>query len=113
MKLPTKRNFIRTAFAMSILSVSFAVASCGDDTSEDVTFSDVESVFKSNCIGCHETGENYAPVFSGYDGVKDKAMNGALLDRIQSDTAPMPPAGKMAAEDIQVFIDWADGGYLE
>ena len=97
----------------SIIAIGISVTSCGSEE-EQVTFTtDVQGVFETNCKSCHETGANYAPVFSSYADIKDKSMNGTLLDRIQSDSSPMPPTGKMNTEDIQVFLDWAADGYLE
>lgn len=102
-------------FVSIIFQASF-ISSCSTDDPEEtnITYSEnIESIFSTNCASCHESGNNYAPIFSGYADVKDKTENGALLDRIQSDTNPMPPTGKMSAENIQAFIDWAEAGYLE
>ncbi|MGB0429272.1 MAG: hypothetical protein ACPGLV_02275 [Bacteroidia bacterium] len=112
MKIISKSSVYTLALAVCVSIVGLSVSSCGGE--EEITFSaDVSTVFDTNCKGCHETGANYAPVFSSYADIKDKSMNGTLMDRIQSDTNPMPPAGKMADEDIQLFLDWAEDGYLE
>ncbi|MFY0674025.1 MAG: c-type cytochrome [Bacteroidia bacterium] len=114
MKIQSK--VLVAALFSSMLCLSAVISSCSTDEPEEtnITYAEnIESIFSSNCAGCHESGNNYAPVFSGYAEVKDRTENGALLDRIQSDTNPMPPAGKMSAENIQAFIDWANDGYLE
>jgi cytochrome c5 len=109
-------NLLVAGLLVSVVSLSTVITSCSSDEPEEtnITYSEnIDAIFASNCAGCHESGNNYAPVFSGYAEVKDRTENGALLDRIQSDTNPMPPTGKMSAENIQAFIDWADSGYLE
>jgi len=111
----SKFRVVSATFLCTITLIAVFTTGCSsDDEENDVTFGDdVESIFNSNCKGCHETGNNYAPIIFGYEEVKDAAMNKSLLDRIQAETNPMPPGGNMSSEDIQVFLDWADGGYLE
>lgn len=96
------------AMALAIFTIG-----CNQDDSEEVTFADVESVYNKECQSYHLNGDNYAPVMSGYEGLKDAAMNKSLIDRIQGTGNVMPPSGKMSDERIQTFVDWVNGGYLE
>ena len=114
MNLTNKTIFLKLTMACSALLLVFAISSCGKTEDENLTFTaDILPVYNTYCKSCHETGQNYAPVILGYASVKDAAMNKGLLDRIQSETNPMPVGGKMPAEEIQKFIDWAADGYLE
>lgn len=101
------------AWVIGVALITFATVGCGQDDSEEVTYSDVESVYNKECKSCHLNGDNYAPKMSGYEALKDAAMNKSLLDRIQASSNQMPPSGKMSDERIQTFVDWVDGGYLE
>jgi len=72
-------------------------------------FSDlVQSIIESNCIGCH-SGSNNQAVLGTYDGVIDALNNHALIDRITSETMPMPPydSPAMSSAEINVIKEWA------
>lgn len=113
MKKLTTRLIPSFGLAIAMALAIFTTIGCNQDDGEEVTFADVESVYNKECQSCHLNGDNYAPVMSGYEALKDAAMNKSLIDRIQGSGNVMPPSGKMSDERIQTFVDWVNGGYLE
>lgn len=114
----------------NILIITFLVVlfSCTNDKQSDFevqpcvdtfTYNDcVKTIIDNNCIICHHSGANALGPFplETYEQVKEKAENGALLDRIQlPDGADgiMPQTGKMPQANIDVILAWANEGYIE
>ncbi len=114
------------------LSISLAIAGCGDKVDpltafddpngeEDgpVTYmADIKSILDDYCIGCHSiTKEGFerqgAPVGVDFDTYEDAAdWADPANQRIQGGT--MPPGGQgLSQEERALFQRWIDDGLLE
>lgn len=82
---------------------------------EAVTYSNtIKSLVNKKCIGCHKGYEAAGSLnLETYNGVKNAAQNGTLLQRINDNYKPMPKAGLMSEKNRGLFKKWADGGYQE
>lgn len=116
---------IRAACALSIL---FAVAcddhefNSGESTKvEGEGLEAVQSVMEGNCVACHNTASPQAgldlssevfcdSVLDGRIVIAGNASGSVLVQRMQGDPSPMPPTGVMDDGNIQIVVDWIDGG---
>jgi mono/diheme cytochrome c family protein len=83
---------------------------------------DVLPILEANCAVCHGTlggwdGTSYEAVMTTGDnapvvipGDAEGSLLGQKLMGTQTEGAIMPPSGKLPAEEIQVILDWIDGG---
>lgn len=76
---------------------------------------DVKTVINNSCAtsSCHDATAPSANLpLTNFTQVKNAALNGNLIGRINSSTSPMPPTGKN--NSIVTLIDnWKNDGYLE
>lgn len=111
-----------------VVIVLISIFSCTNDKEDDLIEeinievvkynNDVKTIIDNNCIICHHSGTNPLGPFplETFEQVKDKAQNGALLERIElpnADPAGMPQTGRMPQATIDVITAWADNGFLE
>ena len=75
---------------------------------EKVTYTDhVRPLLaKYNCTLCHSAGAN-PPELTTYDLVKDSGS----VESVES--GAMPRGSTMSPEDVDIFLRWKEGGYLE
>jgi hypothetical protein len=105
-----------------------ALASCYYDVEEELypnnpcqttnmSFTaDIKPIIDQNCVGCHSGPAPNAQIdLSTYDGVKQVADNGKLLDvisRPNGDPSLMPPSGKLSDCKIRKINSWVIDGAL-
>lgn len=107
-------------FASALVGLTLVACQTDEDddtaqqTATQVTYADVESIFSSNCLGCHNATLNAGNLhLSNYAEIKEATENGNVLSRINSADNPMPTSGLMSQENRDLIQDWADGGFLE
>ena len=113
-------------FASLLLSLLFF--SCTSDKEEELsdvacvdtfTYTEcVKTIIDTNCVVCHNSTATASGPFplETFAQVKDKAMNGQLLNRIQLEAGAlgiMPQTGKMPQAKVDVILAWANEGYKE
>lgn len=75
---------------------------------------DVETIMYNNCITCHGGAVPSAGLkLNNYQDVKNSAQNGSLIGRMNADVLPMPPAGKLSADQLKIIDKWKADGFLE
>ena len=75
---------------------------------------EVQQIMFDRCVTCHGGPAPSAGLdLSIYSGVRNATENGSLINRINSESAPMPTSGLMDAELRQQIQKWADDGYLQ
>ena len=87
-----------------------------DPVPEKTTYDkDVKTLINNSCAtaACHGADNPpYGLALTNYEQVKNSAINGNLIGRINSSSNPMPPSGKN--NTIIAIIDkWKNDGYLE
>lgn len=78
----------------------------------DLTFQrDVEPLLAQKCgvAGCHVVGGTGNGLFDSFQGVKNKADNGSLRDRVLV-TRDMPPSGAITDCELKIIEAWLDAG---
>lgn len=115
----------KTYYLFSLIAVfsMLAFASCttsnnnDDDDDQPSTYTytnDIAPIVTQNCVGCHSgAGASAGLDLTTFAGVKDAAMNGPLLNRINNSSNPMPPSGLMDQSKRDALQAWADDGFLE
>lgn len=108
-------NFKNLISTLVISMLVFNCSSGGDDNEPDpdpipetVSYnSHVRPIISGNCISCHAaTPTNGAPTsYTTYDQVK-AGVEGNIIFRINSSTDPMPPTGRMSANNIAIIQKW-------
>ena len=75
---------------------------------------DVKNIMNNYCVTCHGGSAPSAGLnLTNYSGVKAAAQSGALQNRMNSTTSPMPASG-MLPQDVRSVIDkWVMDGYPE
>lgn len=81
------------------------------DTSTLTFQADIEPLIANKCgvTGCHVTGGTGNGLFDSFQGVKNKADNGSLRNRVLV-TKDMPPSGSITACELQLIEAWLDAG---
>jgi hypothetical protein len=101
-----------------IVSGTFVV-SCQTNTYNEISkvnlepsyVTDIQPIVKSNCTGCHSSGNQY-PSLETYAEVKDAIVNGTFICRIDEPCGNiMPPSGKMQQSTIDLIKLWVTKGY--
>ncbi len=74
---------------------------------------DIRPIVSNYCATCHH-GDDPAGgfVLDSYEDVRAKVESGVLLDRINDELDPMPPAGMMSSRQRALFKAWADGEFV-
>lgn len=72
----------------------------------------IKPIIDANCIssGCHNSGSNNGD-FTSYAGLKGKADNGSLENRVL-DKKDMPPSGALSLDDRKKIKCWIENGAL-
>ena len=93
----------------------------GDGSTCDISYSQIQEIFNSNCIGCHNGSHfseldlrTYAGVIAGgISGavIANNHANSLLWDYVNTDY--MPPNGTLASSQIILIGTWIDEGALE
>lgn len=105
-----------------ILLVGFTGCSFADIVSEEteeitkiVKYNpDIQTVMFNNCITCHSGGAPSAGLdLSTYNFVKNSAQNGSLVQRMKSESNPMPPSGLISLQERELISKWVKDGYLK
>lgn len=86
---------------------------------------DIVPILEADCVVCHGTlggwdGSSYDTVINSGDNgpavIRGDTENSLLIQKLRNTQefgALMPPAGKLADNLIQLFLDWIDGGALD
>lgn len=118
---------LKQFFPLLILCLGTFAISCGDDEGDDPPVSidctgsdpsymnDIKPIIDASCAlaGCHEANFLNGD-FTTYDGLKEKANNGTLIERAVEDK-DMPPENtngpmELSDEEIKLINCWvADG----
>src|SRR5688572_9296064 len=82
----------------------------GLDCSKITYSSDIKPIITANCnaSGCHNAGSSFGD-FSTYAGLKAKADNGAINNRVVQGKN-MPPSGPLPQDQIDKIKCWLDSG---
>lgn len=107
------RNKILVVFALSVLA--FACKSLVPSNTDAVSYNThIKAIVENYCTTCH-SGETPAGGvdLGNYSEVRALAENGALLNRINSSTNPMPPGGLMPRMSRMQFDQWKQNGFTE
>lgn len=86
-----------------------------DSTRDEVSYSDeIRPIVANYCTTCHH-GDDPDGGFAldTYQDVRGQLEKGDLLERINDELDPMPPAGLMSERQRALFKAWIDGGYIE
>ena len=84
-------------------------------TSSKITYeANIKTLISNNCISCH-SGINPQGnlLLENYNQVRISAESGALIQRINDVSNPMPTTGLMPLSDRLLFDSWAQNGYFE
>jgi cytochrome c553 len=81
------------------------------DNTSYTYMNDVKPIVDAHCLSCHQSGgTGFASAqLNTYEGVKNSAVSGKLLDAInhRSGASPMPKgAAKLSTEDIKKIECW-------
>jgi hypothetical protein len=99
----------------------------GDGSTCNISYSQIQEIFNSKCIGCHNGGHSSGLDLRTYSGVTDEGNGGAVIipydhtasviyDRItreESAAGDMPPTGSLSQSQIDLIAQWIDEGALE
>ena len=105
----------------SLLYITFFFTSCSYNTIENSTcnsdtpsFSEcVDPIIVNECISCHSYAGSAEMLNLTIDvNIQEAVLNGTLIERINSSTNPMPPAGKLPESSLEIINRWADNGAL-
>lgn len=100
--------------------VAFFLASCESKTYSEISKpvtnptyeANVKPVVDANCTSCHKSGDQDPPL-TNYAEVKDEALNGNFLCRINANCGVMPPDGKMNQATVNMINLWVNQGCVE
>lgn len=75
---------------------------------------DVKTIMTSHCTNCHISGgtASFLPL-NTYTQVRNSAEFGSLINRMNSNTNPMPSSGKLSANILAIIDQWEVDGFLE
>lgn len=89
----------------------------------DVSFSnDVQTIFNSNCVGCHggiqkpnlTSGNSFSQLINGNYVIPFDSGNSDLMKSLLGNgKAIMPPSGSLNKSDIDKISQWIDEGALD
>jgi hypothetical protein len=82
------------------------------DTTTVSYANDVVPILKSNCYGCHDTG-NFSisnSQFDDYNLLKNYVTGGELVGRINDVSSPMPPSQLMDDCNRNIIKAWVEAG---
>jgi hypothetical protein len=99
----------------------------GNGSTCNISYSQIQEIFNSKCIGCHNGGHSSGLDLRTYAGVTDGGNGGAVIipydhtanviyDRItreESAAGDMPPTGSLSQSQIDLIAQWIDEGALE
>ena len=99
----------------------------GNGSTCNISYSQIQEIFNSKCIGCHNGGHSSGLDLRTYAGVTDGSNGGAVIipydhtasviyDRItreESAAGDMPPTGSLSQSQIDLIAQWIDEGALE
>ncbi|MBK9337959.1 MAG: cytochrome c [Lewinellaceae bacterium] len=76
---------------------------------------EIKQIFEQNCNACHTTsGSSYSLIpFETHAQIEAVAKNGKLLNRINSQSAPMPQTGLMSLCNRAKIEAWVRTGALD
>jgi len=75
---------------------------------------DVQAIMYNNCVTCHAGAAPSAGLnLDNYQDTRFATEKGNLIERMNSVTSPMPPAGILPANQRQVMDKWVADGFLE
>jgi cytochrome c5 len=76
---------------------------------------EIKQIFEQNCNACHlATSASYSGIpFETHAQIEAVAKNGKLLDRINSQSAPMPQTGLMSVCNRAKIEAWVRNGALD
>ena len=111
---------IRNAFLL-VLALCFISCSNGNDEIPDPNpttinyTTSIKTIMSNNCTSCHGIPtSNGAPMsLTTYTEVKDAVTSRGLINRINSNSNPMPPAVIMTSNNRTLIHRWKDDGFLE
>lgn len=108
-----------------LMSMTTLLFSCTNVTESDLvdpinldilTFeADILPITRNTCTECHsDPPANGAPMpLVTFDNVVDAIENRGLLNRINNNSAPMPPSGLLPLPTRELIQQWVDDGLLE
>lgn len=113
---------IKILSLIAVLSTAIVNSKCSkaiiDETppnviTEEIRYNDeVKNIMLSYCTTCHASITPSAGLdLTQYESVRFSTENGALIQRINSQTNPMPQSGLMPEIDRLKIQKWADDGY--
>lgn len=85
------------------------------DPSIKITYTkDVQPIIFNNCLTCHSTVNPRAGlVLTTYQQVRVSAELGNLIPRMNSNSNPMPPNGRLIQQSLDIIDKWKSDGFLE
>ena len=109
-----------------ILALLF-VAGCASDTQDDlipiepdppalITYAThMRPIMSNSCVSCHsDPTTNGAPnALTTYTQVRFAVENENLIQRMNNESAPMPPAGLLPKTTRDLVQQWLDDGFQE
>ena len=113
-----KKNTLNIA----IVTISLALASCSTTTVDQVELQEEPIVFSKNIkaiaeANCSMTCHNPQSLDAGLNLSTDELFIEAaqqrsiLIERIENGT--MPPSGRLSDENVALFSQWKEDGFLE
>lgn len=75
---------------------------------------DIRTIMTNNCITCHGGPAPSAGLdLSNYQNTRFSAEQGGLIFRMNDDSNPMPPSGKLSPQTLQLVDKWLIDGLPE
>lgn len=97
--------------------ISNLVRSTGETEAGGISFTEIKPILDSDCVKCHKEGNakgklklDRFPFESGLIADSNELLK-EIMNRIQDEDAPMPPAGLMEDGKINSFKSWEDNKF--
>ncbi|MDX8553539.1 hypothetical protein MK851_07880 [Tenacibaculum sp. 1B UA] len=76
--------------------------------------SDVKAIMDNYCITCHGGPAPQGSLdLTSFFNTRNAALNRNLVERMNSQTNPMPPNGRLNPQILQLIDKWVEDGLLE
>jgi len=91
----------------------------GDGSTCNISYSQIQEIFNSNCILCHDGGHSTGLDLRSHAGVMGGSNSGSVIieyDHFSSElwkiinSADMPPTGSLTTNQIYLIATWIDEG---
>ncbi|OIQ18108.1 MAG: hypothetical protein BM557_07785 [Flavobacterium sp. MedPE-SWcel] len=109
-----------TTIVFGTQSCTTAIIDEGDksslpDLTRTITYqADIQDIMTNNCITCHAgPAPNAGLDLSNYQNTRYTTEQGNLIERMNDNTNPMPPNGKLSPQVLQIMDKWVTDRFPE